>query len=160
VLFRSKPGVDVAAYDVDPGRLDGADVTACATPREAVESAEVVITAGPIVDDPQPVVERGWLGDRALVLPIDFDALVRRDVVAAAGLFAVDDVPQYRSYQEQGHFTSWAEPHGSVGEAARDGLGSDLVVCCNLGVGSLDAAFADAVHRAARAAGAGTVLPV
>jgi ornithine cyclodeaminase/alanine dehydrogenase-like protein (mu-crystallin family) len=119
-----------------------------------------VVTAGPIVDDPRPVVERGWVGERALVLPIDFDALVQRDVIAAAALFAVDDVPQYTSYQEQGHFTGWAEPHGSVGEAARDGLGGDLVVCCNLGVGSLDAAFADAVYRAAQAAGAGTRLPV
>jgi ornithine cyclodeaminase/alanine dehydrogenase-like protein (mu-crystallin family) len=106
------------------------------------------------------VVERGWLGERALVLPIDFDALVRSEVVAAAGLFAVDDVPQYRSYQEQGHFTGWAEPHGSVGEAARDGLESNLVVCCNLGVGSLDAAFADAVYRAAQKAGTGTRLPI
>jgi ornithine cyclodeaminase/alanine dehydrogenase len=160
VLRSLNPGAHVAAYDVDPARLDGADVTACATPSEAVDGAEVVITAGPIVDDPQPVVERSWLGDRALVLPIDFDALVRREVESAADLFAVDDVPPYRSYREQGHFTAWAEPHGSVGEAARDGLGGDLVVCCNLGVGSLDAAFADAVRRAARAAGAGTVLPV
>src|SRR5262249_51484886 len=152
------PAAEVAAYDVDPARLDGAEVTPCATPREAVDGAEVVITAGPIVDDPQPVVERGWLGDRALVLPIDFDALVRREVRPAADRFAADDTPQYRSYQEQGHFTAWVEPHGSVGEAARDGLGGDLVVCCNLGVGSLDAAFADAVHRAARAAGAGVVL--
>ena len=160
VLRTLNPDAEVAAYDVDPARLNGAAVSACAAPRNAVEGAGVVITAGPIVDDPRPVVERGWLGERALVLPIDFDALVRRDVVAAAGLFAVDDVPQYRSYQEQGHFTGWAEPHGSVGEAARDGLESDLVVCCNLGVGSLDAAFADAVYRAAQAAGTGTRLPV
>ncbi len=160
VLRALNSDAEVAAYDVDPARLDGAAVTACSTPRDAVEGAGVVITAGPIVDDPRPVVERGWLGERALVLPIDFDALVRSDVVAAAGLFAVDDVPQYRSYQEQGHFTGWAEPHGSVGEAARDGLESDLVVCCNLGVGSLDAAFADAVYRAAQKAGTGTRLQI
>lgn len=160
VLRSLNPGAEVAAYDVDPGRLEGAEVTPCTTPRDAVAGAEVVITAGPIVDDPRPVVEPGWLGQQALVLPIDFDALVQRDVIAAAALFAVDDVPQYRSYRDQGHFGGWADPHGSVGEAARDGLGGDLVVCCNLGVGSLDAAFADAVYRAARAAGAGARLPV
>jgi ornithine cyclodeaminase/alanine dehydrogenase len=160
VLRALNPEAEVAAYDVDPARLEGAPVTPRATPHDAVEGADVVVTAGPIVDDPRPVVERGWVGKRALVLPIDFDALVRRDVIAAASLFAVDDVPQYRSYREQGHFTGWTEPHGSVGEAARDGLAGDLVVCCNLGVGSLDAAFADAVYRAAQAAGAGTRLPV
>jgi len=160
VLRALNPDADVAAYDVDPARLDGASVMPCGTPRQAVEGAEVLITAGPIVDDPQPVVDRSWLPEQALVLPIDFDALVRRDVVAAAGLFAVDDVPQYLSYQEQGHFTGWAKPHGSVGEAARDALEGALIVCCNLGVGSLDAAFADAVFRAAQAAGTGTRLPI
>ena len=61
VLLAFNPDAEVAAYDVDPARLAGAAVTACATPREAVEGAGVVITAGPIVDDPRPVVSAdGW----------------------------------------------------------------------------------------------------
>src|SRR4051812_5000735 len=41
------PEAEVAAYDLDPARLEDAEVTPCPTPREAVDGAEVVITAGP-----------------------------------------------------------------------------------------------------------------
>jgi hypothetical protein len=80
--------------------------------------------------------------------------------VASAELFLVDDVSQFEYYRSLGHFQGWPEPDGSVGEAlARDGSPT-RVVCCNLGIGALDAAFAARVLAAARDRGIGTELPV
>ena len=59
----------------------------------------------------------------------------------------------------RGHFRGWPEPHASVGEALDRKRRPKRVACCNLGVGALDAAFAQVVLERARAAGAGTVLP-
>ena len=94
-----------------------------------------------------------------LVLPIDFDAMIEREVIEAATLVAADDVAQFEYYREQGHFTGWPSPSAPVGAAL---LRRDLppqVACVNLGIGALDAAFAARVLDAARAEGAGLELP-
>ena len=125
---------------------------------DALAGAEVVVTAGPIVEAPPSPLRPEQLGERWLALPIDFDFYFGPDTVAAADLFLADDVGQFEYYREQGHFQNWPAPEGNVGE----GLGREgspaRVVCCNLGIGALDAAFSHAVLERARAAGAGTEL--
>lgn len=153
VLRALNPAVEVATYDVR------AEASSAANPREAAAGADVVVTAGPIVESPAPQLTTGWLGERWLLLPIDFDFYVGAEPVAAAQLFATDDVAQFEHYRSAGHFEGWPVPHASVGELlARDGSPA-RVVCCNLGVGALDAAFAAAVLECARAEGVGTRLP-
>lgn len=161
VLRQLNPDVAIQAWDPHPERIAslGERVEAVSGPREAVQGAEVVVTAGPIVEDPDSPLTPDWLGDRALGLPIDFDFYFSAAAVEAAGLFLVDDVDQFDYYRSLGHFRGWPEPAGSVGEAlARDGA-PDRVVCCNLGIGALDAAFAARVLAAARERGIGTELP-
>jgi ornithine cyclodeaminase/alanine dehydrogenase-like protein (mu-crystallin family) len=162
LLRALEPDVRIRAYDPNRDRLDrlGDDVEPAASETDAVADADVVVTAAPIVADPDPPIGADALGDRWLVLPIDFDALVRRDVVERADLFAVDDVGQFEYYRAQGHFRDWPSPHASVGEAlARDGNPA-RVACVNLGVGALDAAFAARILAAARERGVGTELPL
>jgi ornithine cyclodeaminase/alanine dehydrogenase len=155
------PDALIGAYDLHSYRiaeLDG-NVEAAPSAREAVDGAEVVITAVPIADDPQPQISSEWLGDRYLALPLDFDASVQVGPIADAGLFASDDVAQFDYYRSRGHFRGWPEPHASVGEALDRKGDPKRVACCNLGVGALDAAFAHAVLTQARAKGVGTTLP-
>jgi alanine dehydrogenase len=160
LLHALEPDVAIRAWDPHPERIER--LGALAEPangwEEAVVEAEVVVTAGPIVEDPDPPIGPEHLGERWLALPIDFDFYVRPETVAAADLFLADDVGQFEYYREQGHFQSWPAPVGNVGE----GLGSEgrpaRVLCCNLGIGALDAAFANAVLGEARAAGLGTEL--
>ena len=161
VLAALSPDARVAAYDVHAGRageLEGR-VEPAASAREAVAGAQVVISAVPIAEHPDPPVDTDWLDDAYLVLPLDFDASFRVGPIADAGLFAADDVAQLAYYREQGHFRGWPEPHASVGEALERGVTARRVACCNLGVGALDAAFAKVVLDRARAAGVGTTLP-
>lgn len=156
-----QPDAEIGAYDVHLGRareLEGA-VTPAADPQQALEGAEVVITGIPIVERPEPSIDSEWLGDRYLLLPLDFDASIRPGPIADAGLFLSDDVAQFEYYRKQGHFRGWPAPHRSVGEALERGETAKRVACCNLGVGALDAAFGRVVYERAVEAGAGTRLP-
>ena len=161
LLRELNPGVRVRAYDPHPERIARlGDVEPAGSELEAAEGADVIVTAAPIVEEPAPVLGPDDLGERWLVLPIDFDALVRREVIEGAELFAVDDVGQFEYYREQGHFADWPRPLGSVGDALSQPAAPTRVACVNLGIGALDAAFAARVVAAARTGGAGTTLPL
>lgn len=147
VLRALNPDCEIRAYDpvterareVCPGALVGDD------PRAAVAGADVVVTAGPILRDPPSPLDDSWVADAVLLLPIDFDFYVSASAVATCDLFLTDDVAQYAAYREHGYFRSWPDPHASVGEGLEQGLRARRVICANLGVGALDAAFAHAV---------------
>lgn len=140
----------IAAYDVDPTRAAGLceAVEVASSAREAVDGADVVVTAGPIVEHPEPVLAPVWIAERCLLLPIDFDFYVTPETIESCNLFVVDDIPQFEYYRQQGHFGGWPEPHGSLGDALRSGSSGARIACVNLGIAALDAAFADAVLRA------------
>ncbi len=147
VLRALNPGCEIRSYDpvVERARdvCEGAIVAD--DPRAAVAGADLVVTAGPILHDPPSPLDASWLEDDTLLLPIDFDFYVSAEAVAACDLFLTDDVVQYKAYREHGYFHSWPDPHAGVGEGLERGLHARRVVCANLGVGALDAAFAHAV---------------
>lgn len=160
VIEALNPTASILAYDIDPARVAelAGNTRAAGTVREAVDGAEVLITAVPIADRPQPVISSDWLGDRYVVLPLDFDASIQVGPIADAGLFVSDDVDQFEYYRGRGHFEGWPEPHSSVGEALGQDASHRRVACCNLGVGALDAAFASLVLERALAEGVGQRL--
>lgn len=162
VLSALNPEAHFRAYDLDPERSAGLPgrVTPVATPEEAVEGADIVVTAGPILTNPEPVITPAWLADSYLALPLDFDSYVHAEAVQDAGLFLVDDAGQFEYYRSLGHFQQWPDPVASVGEALRDArVSAGRVVCCNLGVAAVDAAFAHAVRLAAEHDGELVHLP-
>jgi ornithine cyclodeaminase/alanine dehydrogenase len=162
VLRQLNPDVAIRGWDPHRERISslGDNVEAAPGPREAVRAADVVVTAGPIVESPDSPLTSDWLEESSLGLPIDFDFYFSAEAVESAELFLVDDMGQFEYYRALGHFQGWPEPAGSVGEAlSRDGAPA-RVVCCNLGIGALDAAFAARVLAAAREQGAGTELPL
>jgi alanine dehydrogenase len=160
VLAALNPNATIRAYDPHPERIEGLEghVEPADEPREAVDGADVVVSAGPIVEEPESPLGPDWLGERWLALPIDFDFYFSADAVAAADLFLVDDVDQFEYYRSLGHFQGWPKPDASVGEALESSDAPPRVLCCNLGVGALDAAFAARVVAAAREREIGTEL--
>ncbi|MEX0816834.1 MAG: hypothetical protein WD027_05280 [Gaiellales bacterium] len=159
VLAALSPNVRIRAYDPHPERIEQLEgnVAPASSWEEAVQGAEVIVSAGPIADDPHPPIGPDALSERVLALPIDFNFYFSADAVESADLFLVDDVGQFEYYRSLGHFEGWPDPHGVVGEEHERRA---RVVCCNLGIGALDAAFAQRVLEAARGAGAGTELPL
>ncbi|MGH3060784.1 MAG: ornithine cyclodeaminase family protein [Gaiellaceae bacterium] len=160
LLRALEPDVRIRAWDPHPERIErlGDGVEAAGGWEDTVADADVLVTAGPIVENPSPPLRPEHLGERWLALPIDFDFYVSTEAVAAADLFLADDVGQFEYYRGLGHFQGWPEPAGSVGEGLGDSGSPARVVCCNLGIGALDAAFANVVLERARADGAGTEL--
>lgn len=161
LLRTLNPDVRIRAYDPHPERAAalGEGVAIASEPREAVEGAEVVVTAGPILENPPSPLSADWLGKRWLALPLDFDFYFQAGAIAAADLFAVDDVEQFEYYRTLGFFRGWPAPVGSVGERLGAGGSPERVACANLGIGALDAAFAKHVFDSAGACGAGMKLP-
>jgi alanine dehydrogenase len=156
-----EPAAVIAAYDpeVERSRSLPGDVDVCDTVTEAVDRADVIVTAAPITTTPTPTVTRDLLRDDHLVLPIDFDATIDASVVAGAELFMTDDLGQFDYYRDHGHFGTWPRADESVGDALGRGAPARSVVCCNQGVGALDIAFASRVVRDADASHDGTQLP-
>lgn len=153
VLDELNPGVKIVGYDPHPERvelLEGNVDPPAPDARTAVEGADVVISSAPIAKSPEPVITTEWLGERWLALPIDFDASFQSEPSATADLFVTDDVDQFEAYRTHGHFTGWAVPRASVGAALDQEPSGERVLCCNLGVGALDAAFAAIVLDQAR----------
>jgi ornithine cyclodeaminase/alanine dehydrogenase len=162
VIEALEPNAHVRAWDPVAERaasLPG-PVEPVADPRAAVADADVLVTAAPIVEHPEPRVARDWLGERYLVLPLDFDASVQQAVIADAELFAVDDIAQFEHYRVLGHFEGWPRPELAVGHALERPERPSRVACVNLGVGALDAAFAAAVLRRAEREDVGTIVPL
>lgn len=143
------PGCDVRAYDPVAERAAALceGVVVCASAREAAAGTDVVVTTGPIVRTPPRPIDASWLGDDQLLLPVDFDFYVSPAAVEACDLFLTDHVDQFRAYRDHGHFNGWPDPAGTVGDGIAGSLSGRRVVCANLGVGALDAAFADVVLR-------------
>jgi ornithine cyclodeaminase/alanine dehydrogenase-like protein (mu-crystallin family) len=152
ILRHLQPKLEIAGYDPVPERVTAMapDAVVATSPEEAVADADVVITAGPIVDDPSSPLAPEWLRpDTWLLLPIDFDFYVSAAAASEADLFVSDDLEQFEAYRQQGHFAEWPAPGASVGAAIAEQRAGRRVLACNLGVAALDVAFALAVIRAA-----------
>ena len=161
MLLALNPDATIVAYDPDPARaeaLRGRSEVATSV-EAAVAGADIVISAAPIVKSPNPIIVPEMLAERHLLLPIDFDAVVTKQAVDNAEFFFTDSVAQFEHYRSIGHFADWRAPQASVGDRVRQSGDADRVVCCNLGVGALDAAFAAMIDTAARAACSGISLP-
>jgi ornithine cyclodeaminase/alanine dehydrogenase len=165
----------VQAYDVNPVAMadfcrDAArrwdlEAVGCAHPRDACREADIIVTAGPILKHPAPVIERAWLRDGAFLSPVDFDSYLKPEVFAAAAKFYTDDLEQQRYYRKIGYFANVREPDADLGELLSGRVSGrtqehELIVAMNLGIALEDMATAVVVYRQARAKGLGVSLPL
>jgi alanine dehydrogenase len=129
---------------------------------EAAAEADIVVTCAPIVKHPaRPLLASAVTGD-AVVCAVDFDATLDAELVRAAGVFVVDDVPQYRHYMHQGHFGGYPDdPHELCDVLAdRPAIGSGPRVYAPLGIALADIAVGARLYDAAESAGIGVSLPI
>jgi ornithine cyclodeaminase/alanine dehydrogenase-like protein (mu-crystallin family) len=162
VLGHVLPGVELAIFDRHPdrarelaaraGTVEGiAEATVSASAREAIQSADVVVTAasfGPV----RQVMTPDWLTPDALVVPIDYATYCSAAVARDAALFLVDQREQFLANRDAGLFVDYPDPAATIGEAivsrtARPAAGR--VVISHLGVGLADLVFGSAVLRRA-----------
>ena len=165
----------VLAYDIDKdvaGRYAndmkityGLDVEAVAEPRKAVEGSDIVVTAGPILKHPQPVIDAGWLKEGGFACPLDFDSYWKTEAMNAVDKFCTDDIGQLRYYQTVGYFSGIPEIHADLSEVVlgrKPGRESaeERTMSMNLGVAIEDMATAKLVYEGAKKKNIGTWLPL
>jgi ornithine cyclodeaminase/alanine dehydrogenase-like protein (mu-crystallin family) len=173
VIGHVLPGVELTVFDRDPDRAAALAETArhtagisaaqvAASARDAVDGADVVVTAASFVAPPErQVMTTDWLVPHALVVPVDYATYCAAEVARDAALFLVDHRAQFLANRDAGNFDNYPEPTAMIGEALTTGVGrpGGRVVATHLGTGLADVVFGGAIVANATARGLGTILP-
>jgi ornithine cyclodeaminase/alanine dehydrogenase-like protein (mu-crystallin family) len=170
------PAMDlVKAYDIDRGVVErystdmsaahGVEVVPVSSPEEAVRGSDMVVTAGPILKHPSPVIEPGWLDEGAFACPLDFDSYWKPEAMQSVDKFVTDDMSQLEYYRTVGYFGGIPKVHADLGEIvtrrkpARESP-AERIMSMNLGVAIEDMATAVRLYERARSSGIGIWLPL
>lgn len=167
------PGITtVAAYDPSQQAREaftrqvsgwGLAVEQAASPRDAVNEADVIVSCAPIVKNPQPVIGTEWLKAGSVAVSLDFDATLMASAAQAADGMWVDDGGQFEYYREHGHFAGMPRNYEELAALVASGRGrrneSDRYVVVNLGLALEDMATALPLYRRALEREVGTLLP-
>lgn len=135
------------------------------TPKAVVDGSDIVVTCGPILHHPSPVVELAWLKTGAFLSAVDLDSYIKPEVFNAAGKLYTDDLEQFLGYSRQGYFAGIKEPIGDLGELvagrkpARQ-TADEVTMTANLGLAVEDIAVAARVYQIAKDRGLGRWLPL
>jgi len=173
VLGHVLPGLELHLFDRDRARAERlaevaratqgiASVAAHDTAPEAIEGADVVLTAAAFGrPEERQRMTNDWLSPGATIIPIDYATYCAAEVARDAALFLVDQREQYFYNRDTGNFDGYPDPAATIGEAilAATRRPEGRVVVTHLGVGLADVIFADAIVRRAAERGLGVELP-
>jgi len=165
----------VRVYDVRPHAMDAfvsqmsqlveAPIEPCGGPREAVEGADVAVSATWLLSEPNPIIKDAWLKPGALALPIDVTSVWEPRALKRVDKFVTDRWEPLTHFGDSGGFpeglpTLHAELHEIV-SGARPGRESDdeRIMAMNTGMAIEDMTMAKLAYERARARGLGTRLP-
>ncbi|MCE5248744.1 ornithine cyclodeaminase family protein [bacterium] len=143
----------------------GIEIEVVSTPEEAVKGLDIVVTSGPILRKPTPVIEPGWLKQGGFASPVDFDSYWQGAALGEADKLATDDIRQMEYYRKEGYFSETPHAYADLGEIvagkkpARESE-HERNICINLGIALDDMAVAITVYSKARSSGIGTLLPL
>lgn len=116
----------VYAYDISREALDrysnevskeyGLDVIRAEHPKEVVTNSDIIVTATPIVKNPNQIVEAAWVCDGIFACPIDFDSYWKPEAMHAMDKFITDDVDQLLYYKSHGYFKDIPDIYADLSE--------------------------------------------
>jgi len=159
------PSVDVRThYAAEMQERTGVRVLATASPRDAVEACDIVITAGPIARVPYATVQPGWLSEGAFAASIDYASAWSAGALAEFDRIYVDDIPQEEAHRAEGYFPDLPAPFADLGEVVAGTkrgrtTPQQRLMACLLGLAAEDIVVARLVVERAIARGIGTWLP-
>jgi ornithine cyclodeaminase/alanine dehydrogenase-like protein (mu-crystallin family) len=97
------------AYDIAPdvrghfveemGRKIGIEIEGVDDPRAAVADSDIVVTSGPILRQPVPTIQQGWLKPGAFASAVDFDSYWSPAALAEFDRLTTDDHAQFQYYR-------------------------------------------------------------
>jgi ornithine cyclodeaminase/alanine dehydrogenase len=133
--------------------------------KEAVAGLDIVVTSGPILKSPDPLIESDWFAKGSFASPVDFDSYWRGDALRQVDKLATDDLSQMEYYRGVGYFQDTPKPYADLGEIAagkKPGreTNDERTMSINLGLALDDMATAILIYREALRKGVGTELPL
>jgi ornithine cyclodeaminase/alanine dehydrogenase-like protein (mu-crystallin family) len=154
----------VLAYDTVPAvRERYAEEMSAKLGVDVVVESDVVVTAGPILKQPTPTIDAGWLRPGGFGSAVDFDSYWHPAALAEMDHISTDDHAQFHYYRGVGYFQKTPNPDSDLGElvggvkAGRTGP-DQRTLAMNLGLALDDMAVAPEVYRRAKDKGIGTTL--
>lgn len=166
---------EVKAYDVNEENLQryveemtakhGLKVVPVDSPKDAVENSDIVVTAGPILEHPQPVIEASWFKDGGFACVLDEDSYWKPEAMHFMDKFCTDDRDQLAYYRKLGYFSTIPSVYADLGEiVSGKKLGrenpKERIMSMNLGLAIEDMATAILIYEKAKKTGAGIRLPL
>jgi ornithine cyclodeaminase/alanine dehydrogenase len=166
---------EVRAYDVSAENLrryvgemaikHGVRVVPVDSPKKAVENCDIVVTAGPILKNPKPMIEASWFKDGSFACSLDFDSYWRPEAMYSMDKFCTDDIEQLKYYRQQGYFRDIPEVYAELSEITNGKKhgrenSRERIMSMNLGLAIEDMATAKLIYEKAKKTGAGTKLPL
>jgi ornithine cyclodeaminase/alanine dehydrogenase-like protein (mu-crystallin family) len=164
---------EVKAYDVNEQNLQryvqemtakhNIKIAPCSSPREAVEDCDVVVTAGPILKKPTPVIEPAWFKDGSFACPLDFDSYWKPEAMRSMDKFCTDDRDQLAYYRSQGYFSDVPKVYAELSELVSLSVcgrerPNERIMSMHLGSALADMATAKLVYEKAKLTGIGQQL--
>ncbi len=133
------------------------------SPEEAVRNSDIIVTAGPILKDPDPAIEGDWLKPGVFASPVDFDSYFKKSAFESCDKFVTDDREQCLYYKSLGYFQHIPEIYADLGEITADMRAgrenaSEKIICANLGLAMDDMATAIKIYNKAVESNIGTWL--
>jgi len=166
---------EVRAFDIDARALEkyarhveavhGLRVEKVNAPKQAVVGSDIVVTAGPILKHPKPVIQASWFREGAFACPLDFDSYWKSSAMCASDKFCTDDRGQLEYYRTIGYFRGIPKVHADLGEIvagarkARE-TSEERIMSMNLGVAIEDMATSIRIFESAKRKGVGRWLPL
>ena len=126
---------------------------------------DIVVTSGPILKNPQPSIEPGWLAPGSFASLVDFDSYWQGAALREFDKLATDDLAQMLYYRQDGYFRETPPVYADLGEivaGTKPGRESahERTASINLGLALDDMATAIRVYERAKASGIGRELPL
>lgn len=142
----------------------GIDISIKDRPRDVVEDSDIVVTAGPIFKNPEPVIGYSWIKKGAFCCPLDLDSYFKPEVFSRSDILSTDDVDQFTYFQQEGYFQQVSrndicEVSDIVG-GERPGRENarQITISVNIGLALEDMATAPLVYSSAKQKNIGTWL--
>jgi ornithine cyclodeaminase/alanine dehydrogenase len=143
----------------------GLEIEVVRSPDLAVRGMDLIVSSGPILKDPKPVIEPGWIKPGSFSSPVDFDSYFTAQAMATMDVLTTDDFAQMEYYREAGYFKRTPTASADLGELVcglKPGRTSpeQRTMSINLGIALEDMATAPMIYRRALEMNIGRRLPL
>jgi len=134
-------------------------------PRSAVNDCDLIVTSGPILKNPVPTIQKGWMKQGAFGSAVDFDSYWTGDALREVDQLYTDDIPQMEYYRSLGYFKNTPKATGDLGGLLIGSIfgrreQSERILTMNLGLALADMAVASSIYKNAQEMKIGTLLPL